>query len=222
MSIDNILESHSPNTDKPYILTDNDCIKLLHIIDDSIYNICIDNNYDISKLTPNNWAYICYQIGFNIFRLHPYIIKHINNNNIHTPIIPDNIDIIYDSIYKPLCDKYGQIISLDAFIDMIYLKKSRSIFYTNTRSSDTVSNRCKAIRKKIIHDREISLRNCMLTSNSNPIKYLAIGNHEYAWNETIRPDLVEETPVLSLDDIPDVPLLELSDSLTLPDFGESE
>ena len=100
---------------------------------------------------------------------------------------------------------------------MCYIK-DYGIFYEYNRR--LLSNRLQLIRKKVLCDREISLRNCMLTSNSNPIKYLAIGNHEYAWNETTRPDLVEETPVLSLDDIPDVPQLELSDNFALPDFGD--
>lgn len=62
----------------------------------------------------------------------------------------------------------------------------------------------------------------MLASTHNPVKFLAIGNHEFAWNEA-KPERIEEKkPVLSLEDLPELEGIEMSDNLKLPDMAGSE
>ena len=225
MSLDSLINNYSPNNDEIYYLSDDDCILLLNRVETIIDDVINECNYDKQNLKATHWSYILYQIGFRLFRIYPQIIHNINpvyyNNYKYRSddLIPENIEIIYTLVYRPLCIKYNQIISIDGLCNILWILYDR-VFYPKSKYNGKLSNKMLAIRQKLLTDRENTLRYVMESSNQNPVKYLAIGNHEFAWNVSGKEEVQEEAPVLSLDDIPDVPQLELSDNLALPDFGD--
>ena len=212
------------NKIKPVILSPEDVYKIRNVIDSIVNEIIIDQNYNVSDIKPNEWNFILYTIGCDYFRIHPELIRKYNisdNSYNNSDYIYNNISLIYDFVYKYLCTKYKQMITLEDIQTMLWITN-------NTMFRNGIGNYNKGIvskdnivlRKKIMQDAEVSLKNAMLSSSGNPIKYIAIGNNRFNWSERQKEEIEEINPVLSLDDIPDVPLLELSDSLTLPDFGD--
>ena len=62
----------------------------------------------------------------------------------------------------------------------------------------------------------------MLSDKGNPIKYMAILNHEYSWDVKKDQEERPERRVLSLDELPEYKRLELSDRKELPFFDDRE
>ena len=205
---------------KPLILSPNDCKKILYRIEEIITDTCNECGYDQLNIKPTNWSYILHRISEDIFEPHPELFRKYNpttNSYTKGEILLDNLDMIYDRIYKPLCDKYNQITGQYPFCKMLAVDS-----YNLLKQWDNyqrVTSNGISIREKIIRDRETSLRDAMLSSNQNPVKYLAIGNHEFAWNESKPEKIEEQKTVISLDDIPQ---LELSDNSQLPFFDDTE
>lgn len=201
---------------KRYDLTEADCIKLYKTIDTLIENTCIDRGYDIEDIKPNTWLYILYIIYNNIFSIHTEIVK--SNDLYHYNI--DNILKIYDKVYYPLCVQYKQIVSIYSFLRMIGIDYDIFVREYNGNNYDGVTYKKRQLRKKALKDRENTLESAMIACKSNPIKYLAIGNRDFGWNESKLELIPENKPVITLDSIPDLPKIELSDSLQLPDKQE--
>ena len=197
---------------KRYDLTEADCIKLYKSIDTLIENTCIDKGYDIEDIKPNTWLYILYLIYYNIFRLHDELIKD-NTNSYYYNI--DNVVKIYDSVYYPLCVQYKQIVSIYSFLRMIGIDYDS--FLQECNKDGYVTYNKNSLRKKVLKDRENTLESAMIACKSNPIKYLAIGNRDFGWNESKLELIPENKPIITLESIPDLPQIELSDSLQLPD-----
>ena len=208
---------------EPLLLSPDDCKPILYRAEEIIQDTCTECGYDIQNIRPTNWMYILYQIAETIFKPHPELIREFSpySNEYTGNYLLDNIETIYDCVYVPLCDKYSQIVSGYSLFAMIG-RKDLYCMPHEWENRGKVTSKNTNLRQKWIHDREISLQNAMLSSNQNPVKYLAIGNHEFAWNES-KPEKIEQRkPVLSLSDVPELVENKLSDDLLLPDFDDSE
>ena len=204
---------------EPVVLSPDDCIKLLYHIDLLISEICTEKNYDINNIKPTHWNYIIHQIGIKLFSVHPELTRQYNkaqNTYNNGNLLVDNLDLLFDYVYSPLCDSYNQIKGIVPFSRMLNLSYN-AINDWDRRDKVTSSN--TSLRKKIITASEESLVNAMLSSNQNPVKFIAIGNHKYGWSEQNREYIPEQKTVISLDDIPQ---LELSDNSQLPFFDDTE
>ena len=210
-------------TKEPYILTPEICMELLQRIETIIQDTCLECGYDIQNIRANNWNYILHQIALKLFSIHPELIRKYNEplqSYDNGDLLPDNMEIIYDLIYAPLCDKYNQIIGQQPFCKMLAIN-AYGLFKEWERRGK-VTSKGISFRQKFHKDREQSLRDAMISSPQNPVKFLAIGNHEFAWNEA-KPERIEDKkPVLSLEDLPELEGIEMSDNLKLPELVDSE
>ena len=204
---------------KPVVLSPDDCIKLLYHIDLLISEICTEKNYDINNIKPTHWNYIIHQIGIKLFSVHPELTKEYNkalNTYDKGTILIDNLDLLFDYVYSPLCDSYNQLKGIYPFFRMLGLN-DQCVYEWERRSK--VTSKGVSIYQKIIKQSEESLVNNMLSSTGNPVKYIALGNHKYGWTEQEKEQIPEPKQVISLDDIPQ---LELSDNSQLPFFDDTE
>ena len=192
---------------------------LLSRIETVIEDTCIECGYDQSNIKATNWAYILYQIARQVFSLHPELLfDSPGKYNI------DNFATLYEMIYSPLCDKYGTIKGELPFCKMLGIEYQNLMQEWERRNKLTKQN--INLRQKILSDRKESITNNMINSNTNPIKYLSLLNHEYGFNETRIERVEDSKPVLSLDDIPELPDAtaekELPEKLALPNFDDDE
>ena len=203
----------------PVLLSTADCKELFTIAENIIDSTCIDCNYKPDSIKPSNWQYILYQIAQNIFTPRPELLRiyDVRQNAYNGQYIIENINNIYDYVYSPLCDKYTQIKGIYPFFKMLGVD-SYEILQVWERTGRKATSTNIVLRQKVKKEREESLQAAMLSSNQNPVKFLAIGNHEFNWNEANREQIDDVKPVISLDDIP---ALESSDSLALPDGDDT-
>lgn len=210
-------------TKDPYILTPEICMELLQRIETIIQDTCLECGYDIQNIKANNWNYILHQIALKVFNIHPELFRKWNLSNQSYSggnIIADNIELIYDYIYSPLCDKYCQIVGEYPFCKMLAIDGYQLLREWERQGKVTSKN--TVMRQKLLRDREKTLRDNMLASTHNPVKFLAIGNHEFAWNEAKPEKIEDKKPVLSLEDLPELVGVEMSDNLGIPDKAGSE
>lgn len=212
------MKSDEIRPNKRYNLTESECRKLYHAVETLIDDICIDNGYDKTDINASHWMYILYNIKNNIFNTHREILGYTENNVFQYNI--DNLNMLYDYIYYPICIKYKQIISMYAFLKMIGIEYDHLLHSFDRR--DKVTYTGISIRKKVLKDREKTLENAMISCKGNPIRFLAIGNHEFGWNESKLELIPENKPVITLDSIPDLPKIELSENLSLPERPDNE
>lgn len=208
---------------EPLLLSPDDCKPILYRAEEIIQDTCTECGYNIQEIRPTNWMYILYQIAQSVFVPHPEILREYNiaSRDYSGRYLLDNIELLYDRVYVPLCQKYNQILSGYAMFSMLGL---RDVYFISKIWDDRgqVTSNDVTLREKFLRDRERSLQDAMLSSNQNPVKFLAIGNHEFAWNES-KPEKIEQRkPVLSLSDVPELVENKLSDDLMLPDFDDSE
>lgn len=211
------------NKRQPVTLTETDCKALLQRCEEAITDICEECHYDITNIKPINWGYIATRIGQDIFSPIHYVVQMPNASGksyVNGRYLDENILLLYTQIYRPLCLKYGQIVCSDHFLAMISVE-SQSIMHMWERRGHLTSGMVN-LHQILVNDRERTLSAAMLSSNHNPVKFLAIGNHEFAWNETKRQKPIENKPVLSLSEVPDLTGIELSNNIALPDFGDDE
>lgn len=211
------------NKREPVSLTETDCKALLQRCEEAITDICEECHYDADHLKPTNWAYITNRIGQEIFTHIPQLIHKYNpasQSYKKGEFIDDNLLLIYDKVFYPLCLRYGQIVSAYSFFRFIGTDENGILEQWDRKGKVTSSG--ISIRQRLLSDREHTLSNAMLSTNHNPVKFLAIGNHEFAWNESRRQKTIVNRPVLSLSEVPDLTGVELSDNIALPDFGDDE
>ena len=210
------------NKRQPVTLTETDCKALLQRCEEAIADICEECRYDITSLKPTNWSYIVNRIGQDIFAPIHYIVQMPTEKGTYKggAYLDDNMLLLYDRVYLPLCLKYGQIVSTHAYLRFLSIESQDISHQWETRGK--VTSNSVSIRQRLLSDREQTLSNAMLSSGHNPVKFLAIGNHEFGWNETRRQKTIVNRPVLSLSEVPDLTGIELSNNIALPDFGDDE
>lgn len=209
---------------KPLNLTPGILADLRQDIDDIIAECCERQGIAVSDIKPTNWLYCINQIRLRIFRQRPELIHEYNDvkHDWSGTISQHNVSVIYD-LYKDLTYTHGMIVSQKSFFDMLDISAgSPKAWHYTGEVTDNGMSLIKTIRR----DREESLANAMLSTRDNPVKFLAIGNHEFAWNEK----RVEEKPdarrALTLEDLPEYKIetrqRELSDKLQIPDFSADD
>ena len=209
---------------KPLDLTPGILADLRADIDDIIAECCERQGIAVADIKPTNWLYCINQIRLRIFRQRPELIHEYNDtkHDWSGAISQKNVNIMYE-IYKDLAYTHGMIISQKAFFNMLDMNTGTPYYWI--RQGEVSQNNISLI-KTIRRDREESLTGAMLSTRDNPVKYLAIGNHEFAWNE----QKVEEKPdarrALTLADLPEYKLdtrqKELSENLGIPDFSADD
>ena len=208
----------------PVSLTETDCKALLQQCEELITDICTECNYDHDNIKPTNWGYITTRIGQEIFSPIHYIVQErtATKNEYHGGrYLDDNMLLLYDRVYLPLCMKYGQIVSSNQFFRFLSIESQDISHQWEKRGKLTPNN--VNLRQRLVNDREQTLSAAMLSSGHNPVKFLAIGNHEFGWSETQRAKPIQQRQQIALDDVPELTTgIELSDNRMLPDFGNEE
>lgn len=209
---------------KPLDLTPGILADLRADIDDIIEECCERQGIAVSDIKPNTWKYCLNQVRLRIFRQRPELIHAYNDakKDWSGNISLDNVTIIYE-LYKDLAYTHNQIISHKGFFDMLDMGNGTP---TKWEMRGKVSNNGGEISKIIRRDREESLANAMLSTRDNPIKFLAIGNHEFAWNEKRQEEKQDSRRALTLADLPEYKLetrqKELSENFGIPDFSADD
>lgn len=147
-----------------------------------------------------------------------YTLYGIDQNTIDLYNTTDNNNRSIDHIHNTIDNNVAIDYSQDNTVNTDTIERVKD---TDTIERIEVYLRYKdyTVNKRTLKDREYTLRQAMLSSNQNPVKFLAIGNHEYGWQETLVRDMTADKPVLSLQDIP---RLELSENIGIPDFDDAE
>ena len=209
---------------KPLDLTPGILADLRADIDDIIAECCERQGIAVADIKPTNWLYCINQIRLRIFRQRPELIHEYNDtkHDWSGQLSQENVSVMYE-LYKDLVYTHNMIVSQKAFFDMLDMGTG-SPWYWEKRGE--VTSRNAGILKTIRQDREESLANAMLSTRDNPVKYLAIGNHEFAWNEKRQEEKQDSRRALTLADLPEYKLetrqKELSENLGIPDFSADD
>ena len=200
-------------------LTESDLRVLHDEINQVIIDTCHDKSWPVDDLKPTQWVFCLLQVCNNIFKPRPeliYTYNPVNNTYKGNTIILNNIYNIY-TIYYDLCYEHNKIINVNQFFNMIGLDNSYPYVWENR--GKVVTSNSVSLLKKIQVDAEQSLASVMLGGKDNPVKYLALGNHYYGWNERRQETDTRERRTLSLAELPKYELEKKSDNLQLPDFA---
>lgn len=211
-------EIETSNKYKPLILTDKDIINLSIEIDDIISEICKSNGYDIKNLKLNNWLYILGELNRLIFKVRPELIRQYNPTyKAYREYIDENVEKIY-YLYSALCDRYGCIKRKRHFFTFIGVH--RYTLYSSTRKDSKFIN--NGLRRLIEEDCEESLVNATVSDRGNPLKYLAVLNHDHYWNRENSKPQDTEKQLVSLEKLPKIELLDNSRTPDDTDDTESD
>ena len=169
--------------EKDFIQTFETVEDMLPAVKDLIVNYCIDNEVDEKNIHPTLWNDILDEINTRIIKPNFRILKTIGN--INNQYDKDKVYILYNYIYKKICNKYIQEISLQGFINMSGIEK-QTLYNWTERPSATGFD----LHEKIMQDNEQSLTSLMIGDKGIPTKYLAKLNRYHGWN---MPGVTRET-----------------------------
>ena len=169
--------------DKDFIQTFETVEDMLPAVKDLIVNYCIDNEVDEKNIHPTLWNDILDEINTRIIKPNFRLLKTISN--INNQYDKDKVYILYNYIYKKICNKYIQEISLQGFINMSGIEK-QTLYNWTERPSATGFD----LHEKIMQDNEQSLTSLMIGDKGIPTKYLAKLNRYHGWN---MPGVTRET-----------------------------
>lgn len=169
--------------DKDFIQTFQTVEDMLPAVKDLIVNYCIDNDIDEKNIHPTLWNDILDEIYTRIIKPNNRLLK--TDTNRYNQYSKDKVYILYNYIYKKICNKYIQEISLQGFINMSGIEKQS--FYN---WSDESSAKSLDLHEKIMQDNEQSLTSLMIGDKGIPTKYLAKLNRYHGWN---MPGVTRET-----------------------------
>lgn len=200
-----------------HILTESDIDTLENRCDTEISDICDSCGYDIKALKLANWLYILGEIQRRIFRPMPGILYDTEHGvNTGYKLIIDNMISVY-GLYCRLCDKYGLVKRKRHFFQFSGI--ARNTIYAFDNYDAEASQKLFAFRKMIERDAEESLVNSAISDRGNPVKYIAILNHEHAWNNEQRRE--DDSPRQRIS-IADLPKIDLSHNSALPPADDSD
>ena len=158
-----------------YIQTFNTVEDMRPAVKDLIANYCIDNGIDEKNIHPTLWSDILDEINVRIVKPNNRLLK--TETNRYNQYDKDKVYILYDSIYKKICNKYIQEISLQGFVDMSGIDKQSIYNWESEPSAKSF-----VLHQKIMQDNEQSLTNLMIGDKGIPTKYLAKLNRYHDWN----------------------------------------
>lgn len=158
-----------------YIQTFNTVEDMRPAIMDLIKNYCINNDLDEKNIHPTLWNDILDEINTRIIKPNNRLLK--TETNRYNQYDKDRVYILYESIYKKICNKYIQEISLQGFVDMSGIEKQSIYNWANEPSLKSFD-----LHQKIMQDNEQSLTALMIGDKGIPTKYLAKLNRYHDWN----------------------------------------
>ena len=169
--------------EKDFIQTFETVEDMLPAVKDLIVNYCIDNEVDEKNIHPTLWNDILDEIKIHIVKPNNRLLK--TDTNRYNQYDKDKVYILYNYIYKKICNKYIQEISLQGFINMSGIEK-QTLYNWTERPSATGFD----LHEKIMQDNEQSLTSLMIGDKGIPTKYLAKLNRYHGWN---MPGVTRET-----------------------------
>ena len=169
--------------EKDFIQTFETVEDMLPAVKDLIVNYCIDNEVDEKNIHPTLWNDILDEIKIHIVKPNNRLLK--TDTNRYNQYDKDKVYILYNYIYKKICNKYIQEISLQGFINMSGIEKQS--FYN---WAEGLGAKSFDLHEKIMQDNEQSLTSLMIGDKGIPTKYLAKLNRYHGWN---MPGVTRET-----------------------------
>lgn len=169
--------------EKDFIQTFETVEDMLPAVKDLIVNYCIDNEVDEKNIHPTLWNDILDEIKIHIVKPNNRLLK--TDTNRYNQYDKDKVYILYNYIYKKICNKYIQEISLQGFINMSGIEKQSFYNWVEGPSSKSLD-----LHEKIMQDNEQSLTSLMIGDKGIPTKYLAKLNRYHGWN---MPGVTRET-----------------------------
>jgi hypothetical protein len=168
---------------KDFIQTFETVEDMLPAVKDLIINYCIDNEVDEKNIHPTLWNDILDEIKIHIVKPNNRLLK--TDTNRYNQYDKDKVYILYNYIYKKICNKYIQEISLQGFINMSGIEKQSFYNWVEGPSAKSLD-----LHEKIMQDNEQSLTSLMIGDKGIPTKYLAKLNRYHGWN---MPGVTRET-----------------------------
>ena len=169
--------------EKDFIQTFETVEDMLPAVKDLIVNYCIDNEVDEKNIHPTLWNDILDEIKIHIVKPNNRLLK--TDTNRYNQYDKDKVYILYNYIYKKICNKYIQEISLQGFINMSGIEKQSFYNWAEGPSAKSFD-----LHEKIMQDNEQSLTSLMIGDKGIPTKYLAKLNRYHGWN---MPGVTRET-----------------------------
>ena len=169
--------------EKDFIQTFETVEDMLPAVKDLIVNYCIDNEVDEKNIHPTLWNDILDEIKIHIVKPNNRLLK--TDTNRYNQYDKDKVYILYNYIYKKICNKYIQEISLQGFINMSGIEKQSFYNWVEGPSAKSLD-----LHEKIMQDNEQSLTSLMIGDKGIPTKYLAKLNRYHGWN---MPGVTRET-----------------------------
>lgn len=199
-----------------HLLTESDIDTLENRCDTEIQDICDSCGYDIKALKLACWLYILTELQRRIFRPMPEILYDTDKRNHggYTLII-DNMLSVY-GLYTRLCDKYGMLKRKRHYFQFTGINQGR--LYSGVYGEEA-RQKMLYFRKIIEADCEESIVNAAVSDKGNPVKFLAILNHDYAWDKG--QNQADDSPRQRIS-IADLPKIELSRNSALPPADDSD
>ena len=148
---------------------------MLPAVKDLITNYCIDNDVDEKNIHPTLWNDILDEIKTHVVKPNNRLLK--TDTNRYNQYDKDKVYILYNYIYKKICNKYIQEISLQGFINMSGIEKQSFYNWVEGPSAKSLD-----LHEKIMQDNEQSLTSLMIGDKGIPTKYLAKLNRYHGWN----------------------------------------
>lgn len=149
-------------------------IDLVPVVNNIITNYCIDNDVNESDIFPTVWNDILTEIYYTLFYKTTVLQDTPNINNAWNQ---QKVMDVYDLIYKRICDKHCQEISIKGFSNMIGIQKET--FYDWSQKPSCIGS---TFNKRVMDDNEQSLEELMHDRRNNPMKYLPSLNRKHGWN----------------------------------------
>ena len=168
-----------------YIQTFERVEDLREAVFDLIKNYCIDSSIDEKDIHPTVWNDILDEIKHRIIRPNIRLLKTVNN--INNAYDRDKVYVLYEYIYKKICNKYTKIISIQGFTDMTGIDNQTIYDWT----AKGLSANGIDFHEKIMKDNEQSVTALMTGDKGIPTKYLAMLNRYHGWN---MPGVSREVP----------------------------
>ena len=169
--------------EKDFIQTFDTVEDMFPAVKDLIVNYCIDNEVDEKNIHPTLWNDILDEIKIHIVKPNNRLLK--TDTNRYNQYDKDKVYILYNYIYKKICNKYIQEISLQGFINMSGIEKQSFYNWVEGPSAKSLD-----LHEKIMQDNEQSLTSLMIGDKGIPTKYLAKLNRYHGWN---MPGVTRET-----------------------------
>lgn len=182
---------------------------------------CSINGYDITNIKLNCWAYILDTIHQEIFEKRPYLLRKYNQTqkNYKGIFIDDNVRQLY-IIYKRLCNKYNCIIRKRHFYILSGID-ANCVYNIGDRYKNA-SYINYQLQKELTKDSEESLVNSAVSDRGNPVKYIAILNHEHSWDKGGGVTDDTQRQAVSLSDLPKLQLSHNSNMIAAPDDSDDD